>query len=269
MAGTARWTPPAAGGAVDDTGNWTTVSGTPGSPPGTGDTVLFDSRNHGPVTGGSLTGTTGLEIQGYGGDWASGTSVPATTANVNSHGNIYNAASITTLNLQNTHGGKYVQTGGTVGTARVGVGQFDIGASAVVTTLTNIAGNVTAAYNGTGFTTVNMYGGSLVTARAITTESLDGGSQVRVTGASTAVTTANVRGRSKHLHWSGGTIGTCNLEVGEMSIAGSPYSATITTLNGPRLTGRLVQYSDGGVAFTVSTDNRFGQEAGGSGGLGA
>jgi hypothetical protein len=269
MAGTARWTPPAAGGSVSDTGNWTTDSGTPASPPGAGDTVLFDSRNHGPVTGGSLTGTTGIEVQGYGGDWAAGTSIPATTANINSHGTLNNAASITTLNLQNTHGGKWVQTGGTVTTARVGVGQFDIGASAVVTTLTNIMGNVTAAYNATGFTTVNMYGGSLVSARAITTENLDGGCSVRIVGSGLAVTTANIRGRSKHLHWSSGTIGTANLEVGELSIAGSPYSATITTLNGPRLTGRLVQYSDGGVAFTVTTDNRFGQEAGGSGGLGA
>lgn len=268
MAGTARWTPPAAGGSASDGANWTTESGTPANPPSTGDTVLFDSRNHGPVTGGSLTGTTGIEVQGYGGDWAAGTSIPATTANINSHGTLYNAASITTLNLQNTHGGKWVQTGGTVGTARVGVGQFDIGASAVVTTLTNIMGNVTAAA-GTAFTTVNMYGGSLVSARAITTENLDGGCSVRIVGSGIAVTTVNVRGRSKHLHWSSGQITTANLEVGELSIAGSPYGATIDALNGPRLTGRLVQYSDGGVKFTVNTDNRFGQEAGGSGGLGA
>lgn len=269
MAGTARWTPAAGGGSVATAGNWTTESGTPASPPGTGDTVLFDSRNNEPVTGGTLTGTTGIEVQGYGGNWAAGTTIPATTANVNCYGTLNNAASITTLNLQHTHGGRWVQTGGTVGTVNLGIGQLDIGAGAVVTTLVNVLGTVTAEANGTGFTTATLYGGSLLSKRVATTVNLDGGAQSRFLGASLTIGTLNVRGRSRHQHHSSGTITTANLENGEITAVGSPYSFTISTLAGPRLTGKLVQYADGGVTITVSTDNRFGQESGGSGGLGA
>lgn len=124
-------------------------------------------------------------------------------------------------------------TGGTVTTLYVeGNAVVYIHEGAVVTTIMTIGGgtpSVYAEYNATGFTTVDVAAGTLVSQRNIATGTVDKDSTISTTDTAAVSTKMNVRGGGRFNHRASGTV--ANVEVwtgGKLDRIAANYSATFT-----------------------------------------
>lgn len=277
MAGVARWTG-TTDAIITNAGNTATVSGTPADPPGAGDTLIFDERSSISVISGSLTGLTEVDIRpGYRGNFGSPANIvtlSATTVKAQLSGTFYWTCSATSFTLTGTGGGGTLWlSGGTITTFTASDSTINIGASVVITNYRAARCNAVISYNATAFTDSQIVGGFTTIDRSMTTALLDNAARVIMTGvgASGNLTgTLTVTGGSTYNQRSSGTCTTANLLNGIISCAGSSYSFTISALNGPMAGTTLVKTGTGGVAITVSSDNRYGPDTGGGpGGFGA
>jgi hypothetical protein len=229
------WNGGAGTGNFGDAGNW--VGGV--APVGGGvDSVLINATNI------DITGVaTGLAIvnftvgSGYGGTIGSGGS-PLTFTSITAvkyagrGAACYLGATGTITSAEASHTiGTFYLTGGTWTTFTNTSGLFNIGASAVVTTFNNAAGQGTAEYHATPFTTVNN-AGVFTFKRVATTFNAERGTSIQQdNGTSTYLncTTINVRNGAFYNKQSGGTeAGITVLPGGRFSMEGNAGGSTGT-----------------------------------------
>ena len=271
MAGIVIWTDGSADGNWATAGNWSAGAGA-AAPPGNGDTVIIGMSNR-AILGGTVA-TTGLTIrflEGYGGTvGADAPLIFSDTTTVLYYGGRgayanFGGGTYATTSIVVSGGQQVVLSSGTHTALTVSGGVVNIAAATVVTTLHNVAGDVTAGYNGTAFTTANN-AGTLKTSRSCTTLNAKRGTATQFNNGTsnfTSCTTANISNGATYHKQSGGTDTTVNADPGGIfTIAGnagnsnSASTVTVTTLN--EWAGSKIVDIIGGLTLTVTTRNKIG-----------
>lgn len=163
------------GGSGD--GNWNTGGNWVGGVrPANSDTAIIGSTNQAII--GATVAETGLTVKvtpGFGGTIGADaplifTNGPALIqyAGTGRYANFGCGGTVTSAKFEHSGGQEVVLSSGTWTLVSNSSGTLTIAAATIVTTFNNVAGPVTAGYNGTGFTTCSN-GGQVYTSRASTT----------------------------------------------------------------------------------------------------
>lgn len=263
-------------------GNWATAANwdsAVAAAPTTNDTAIIGTSNR-AIIGGTVA-TDGIIIivtEGFGG--TIGADAPlifsggstGTTLTYGGRGAYANFGLTKGLSAKvNISGGQqFILSSGTMtGSLDVSGGVVTIAAAAIVPTLNNVAGVVTAGYNGTQFTTVTN-SGTLYLSRNVGTGgngtlNCNRGTVVQYNNGVTTFTqvsgTVNIQNGATYNKQSGGTDTTINAFPGsKFTITGnagnSASTVTVTTLN--EWSGSQITDSVNGINLTVTTRNKVG-----------
>lgn len=219
---------------LSSSANWSSSRGGAGGAgtPTSGDTVYIETGSV-DITAGSLTCDTVYYSApvNLGASGSAITIAAAVAIHITGNREFMNIAGSGTCPLLTYRptSGRLSLTAGTWTTTYCGTyGQCDVGASAVSTNLHSAGCIVTAAYNATGFTLLNITGGNADgIARSAATVYGGPGTVVRTTGAAAISTIAVIHG--KLLHHSYGTIASIITGNGARATTeGGAYSCTVT-----------------------------------------
>lgn len=274
MAGTVRWTGAAADADWATAGNWASVSGTPATPPGDDDVIIFDERSGSNSTITSNLDQSARDYQriefrpGFGlvggSIGASGSPLICSVSNTSTASDpmvVFSASGATVyiggsgetideLRVNQTGNGRLVLTGGTVTRTVVESGAVvDVNDGVVLTTVNIKGGRVIDNDNSNTSTLVEVIGGTYVTKRPVTTLTVDGGQST--SKAAATVGTLNVGGGGRHVHESTGTVTTLNRRKGDYVVRADH---TISTYNNYTKTGNIIidpGYNDPTVSATT------------------
>lgn len=261
---TPRWTGGANNGVWADNGNWDT-----GAYPANGDTAILDSGAQNIISlpstipdSGSLAelritpGWTGS----LGGGSAGSANVAATLVNIAMGGpGVYlGTGTRTTTNVDDTGRGTCVITGGTNTTLTQGKGNIEIGASAVVVTFKQAAGNARAAYNSTAITTA-VIGGTFTCARPLTTVDVTGLLIETDITTATVITTGRVWPGGRLNHRAKGNIATFTLYPNAtLDAKGGVFSFTVGSSAFEHWVGSILDRTGTAITITVSNETTIG-----------
>lgn len=275
MAGTtadiARWTGAAGDGDPTNAANWIAQAGTPSTPPTDDEKALFDHRGAGNVNGVDMSGVAlgELEIRGFPGQIGTNGAplqISASVLKINTEGRVALSGTFTTTRID--AGARVYLVSGDCNNMTISGGVVLIGESFTVAKDSSekvlvLGGEVTINANANAIVELEQQGGTVKTFRSVTTLGAKGGFTYTLNAA--AVTAATVEGGATYYLLSSGTVTTMNLRRGTLTNVGTPFGATITTLNHYQTTG--VKNLDMG-QVTVGTENPIGAP-GGSTGFGA
>jgi hypothetical protein len=272
---TKAWT----GGANDSNfmtaGNWSD-----GIAPANSDTLNVGATNQ--TINGQATGLTGITLKvfpGFGG--TIGVDTPLTFGSITSLAYagtgakcVIGCTGTVTASESNHTVGEFVISSGTWSAHVNGTGMLTIAAAAVVTSLLNAGGTVTAGYNATAFTTLTT-AGTCTSHRVATTATVLRGTYTQRDNGTTNYnthTTVNVHNGATYNKQSGGTDTTVNAYPGSTltiygTSGGSAGSVTVTTLN--EWAGSTIKDTVPGLKLTITNRIPVGASASvGGGGIG-
>lgn len=258
------------GGSGD--GNWNTGGNwVGGSRPANSDTAIIGSTNQAII--GATVAETGLTVKvtpGFGGTIGADaplifTNGPALIqyAGTGRYANFGCGGTVTSAKFEHSGGQEVVLSSGTWTLVSNSSGTLTIAAATIVTTFNNVAGSVTAGYNGTAFTTCSN-GGMMTASRNATTLNCLRGSYIHLDNGVTtytANTTVNIQNGATYNKRSGGTDTTVNVFPGSTftivgTSGGAAGSVTLTTAN--IWTGSTFTENVPGITLTVTTKNYIG-----------
>jgi len=231
---------PSAGDDViwDSTTTYPMASGTFTNRPGT--LTVTEGANSDPANGGPTFGTQSSPIDLNGGG------VAVTSVKFANRGNVYitnPGDTVTSARFEMPNGATAVISGGTwTAIEFVGV-KFDVGASAVVTSLYNLGGDGTVATNGTPITNHAGWGKCVMNSRDVTNGEVEDGGRLILTGTAAVGTGVKVYRGGVLNHQSSGAIAGGDVRRG----------GVLTPLGNPNSTATLAatQWTGGNVVLAV------------------